>query len=148
MGVCPKIFWPIIKLNFCCNKTKINLNWYICANTTKLVKNFAAIKSECQCNIHKEGRWVGLQTLWWFRFKDLSIDEMVGAWCFGCCQAHRGLPVGFLLLHRIQFYILYCLLSPYLCFISFLYLDFVCFWSPDLCTFTYLYVFGDDALIS
>ena len=30
--------------------------------------------------------------------KDLSIDEMVGASCFGYCQAHRGLPVGFLLL--------------------------------------------------
>ena len=30
--------------------------------------------------------------------KYLSIDEMVGAWCFGCSQAHRGLTVGFLLL--------------------------------------------------
>ena len=40
-------------------------------------------------------RWVGLQTLWRFR---LIYDEMVGAWCFGCCQAHQGLPVGFLLL--------------------------------------------------
>ena len=42
-------------------------------------------------------QWVALQTLWRFRLKDLSIDEMVGAWCFGC-WAHRGLPVGFLLL--------------------------------------------------
>ena len=42
--------------------------------------------------------WVGLQTLWQFRLKDLSIDDMIGAWCFGCCQAHQGLPVGFLLL--------------------------------------------------
>ena len=97
---------------------------------------------------------------------------MVGAWCFGCCQAHQGLPVGFLLLRYsvlftveslsllyllfiswfiyfrrwcidklgvfhanqtsgIQFYLL---LSFYLCFISFLYLD--------------LYVLGDDALMS
>ena len=23
---------------------------------------------------------------------------MVGAWCIGCCLAHHGLPVGFLLL--------------------------------------------------
>ena len=46
------------------------------------------------------------------------------------CRAHRGLPVGFLL-SGIQFYLL---LSPYLCFISQLYLD--------------LYVLGDDALIS
>ena len=44
-------------------------------------------------------QWVVLQALWQFRLKDVSIDEMVGAWCFGCfCQAHRGLPVGFLLL--------------------------------------------------
>ena len=46
------------------------------------------------------------------------------------CRAHRDLPVGFLLF-SIQFYLL---LSPYLCFISLLYLD--------------LYVLGDDALIS
>ena len=38
-------------------------------------------------------RWAGHQTLWWFWLKDLSIDEMVGAWCFGCCQAHWRLPV-------------------------------------------------------
>ena len=36
---------------------------------------------------------VELQTLWWFQLKDLSINEMVGAWC-----AHWGLHVGFLLL--------------------------------------------------
>ena len=43
-------------------------------------------------------QWFGLQTLWRFRLKDLSIDEMVGAWCFGCLSPHGGLPVGFLLL--------------------------------------------------
>ena len=50
------------------------------------------------------------------------------------CQAHRGLPVGFLLdffCYGIQFYLL---LIPCLCFISFLFLD--------------LYVLGDNALIS
>ena len=26
----------------------------------------------------------------------LLIDDMVGSWCFGCCQAHPGLPIGFL----------------------------------------------------
>ena len=67
-------------------------------------------------------RWVGLQTLWQFRFKDLSIDEMVGAWCFGCCQAYRGLPVGFLL----RRYSVLLLLSPYLCFISFFISWFIC----------------------
>ena len=50
--------------------------------------------------------------------------------CFACCQAHRGLHVGFHLL-GIQFYVL---LSPYLCFISFLYLD--------------LYVLGEEAWMS
>ena len=34
----------------------------------------------------------------WFRLKDLSIDEMVGADALVVCRAHRGLPVGFLLL--------------------------------------------------
>ena len=50
------------------------------------------------------------------------------ALCFGCCQAHGGLPVDFFC-SGIQFYLL---LSPYICFISFLYLD--------------LYVLGDNAL--
>ena len=72
---------------------------------------------------------VGLQTLWRIRLKDLSIGEMVGAWCFGCCQTHRYLLDSFC--SGIQFYLR---LSPYLCFISFLYLD--------------LYIIGDDALIS
>ena len=35
-------------------------------------------------------RLVKLQTLWWFRLKDLSIDEMVGAWCFGCLSGSQG----------------------------------------------------------
>ena len=35
-------------------------------------------------------RWIGFQTLWWFRLKDLSIDEMVGAWCFGCLSGPPG----------------------------------------------------------
>ena len=35
-------------------------------------------------------RWVGLQTLWWFRLKHLSIDEMVVAWCFGCLSGPPG----------------------------------------------------------
>ena len=42
--------------------------------------------------------WVGLQTIRRSRLQDLSINEMVVAWCFGCCQAQLGLPVGFLLL--------------------------------------------------
>ena len=50
--------------------------------------------------------WVGLQTLWRFRLKVLSIDEMVGAWYFGCLSAHRGSPVGFLLLRYSGFF--YC----------------------------------------
>ena len=66
---------------------------------------------------------------------EISRNEKFALYVLCCiflwlCQAHPGLPVGFLLL-PIQFYLL---LSPYLCFISFLYLD--------------LYVLGDDALIS
>ena len=36
-------------------------------------------------------RWVGLQTLWRFWLKDLSIDKMVGAW-YSCCLSG---PPGF-----------------------------------------------------
>ena len=63
-------------------------------------------------------RWVWLQTLWQFRLKDLPIDEMIGDWCFGCCQANWGLPVRFYC-SGIQFYVL---LSPYHCLISFFYI--------------------------
>ena len=62
--------------------------------------------------------------------KDLSIDEMVGPDALAVCQAHRVYLFDFFC-SGIQFYLL---LSPYLCFISLLYLD--------------LYVLGDDALIS
>ena len=65
-------------------------------------------------------RWVGLQTIWRFRLKGLSADEMVGVWCFSCCQAHTGVCLLDFFCTGIQFYVL---LSPYLCFISFLYLD-------------------------
>ena len=53
---------------------------------------------------------------------------MVGPDALAVCRAHRGLPVEFLLLRYSV------LLSPYICFISLIYLD--------------LYVLGDDALIS
>ena len=42
--------------------------------------------------------WAGLQTLWRFWLKDLPIDEMVGPDALAVCLAHRGLPIGFLLL--------------------------------------------------
>ena len=59
---------------------------------------------------------------------DLFVGGMVGAWYFCCCQAHLGLPVGFLLLRCSGLFTV-----PYLCFVSFLCLG--------LC------VLGDDALI-
>ena len=68
-------------------------------------------------------RWVGLQTIWWFRLKDLSIDKMVGVWCFGCLS---GQP-------EITCWILLTVESLSLLYL-FLYLD--------------LYVLGDDTLIS
>ena len=60
--------------------------------------------------------WVGLQTLWRFRLR--LIDEMVGALCFGCCQAHRSLPVGFLLLQYSVLCAVESLSLLYLLFIS------------------------------
>ena len=66
-------------------------------------------------------------TVW---LKDLSIDEMVGDWCFGCCQVYRSLPVGFL---SLRYSVLFTVESLSLLYL-FLYLDF--------------YVLGDDALIS
>ena len=64
--------------------------------------------------------WVGLQTLWRFRLKDLPIDEMVGAWCFGCCQAHTGLPFGSLLLRYSVLFTIESLSLLYLFFIFWL----------------------------
>ena len=54
---------------------------------------------------------------------------MVGPDALAISQAHWRLPVGF---HLLRYSVL-LLLSPYICFISLLYLD--------------LYVLGDDALI-
>ena len=53
---------------------------------------------------------VRLPTLWRFPLKDLSIDEIVGAWYFGCCQALQGLPVGFPLLQYSVFVCLFDLI--------------------------------------
>ena len=39
----PKYF--NVKLSFCCNELKFELKWYICANTTNVIKNFPVIKS-------------------------------------------------------------------------------------------------------
>ena len=47
-----------------------------------------------------------------------SIDEMVGAWCFGCCQAQQGLPDGFLLLRFSVLFTVESLSLLYLLFIS------------------------------
>ena len=43
---------------------------------------------------------------------------MVGAWYFGCCQAHQGLPVGFLLLPYSVLFTVESLSLLYLLFIS------------------------------
>ena len=61
---------------------------------------------------------------------DLSIDEIVGACCFGFCQA-PGVYLLDCFCSGIQFYVLW---SLYLCLISFLYLD--------------LYVLGDNSWIN
>ena len=63
--------------------------------------------------------WVGLQTLWRFRLNDLSIDEMAGPDALAVVWPTGVYLLGFFC-SGIQFYLL---LSPYLCFISFSYLD-------------------------
>ena len=64
-------------------------------------------------------RWVRLQTLWWSGLKDFSIDELVGPDALANVRPTRVYLLDFFS-SGIQFYVL---LSPYLCFISFLYLD-------------------------
>ena len=62
--------------------------------------------------------------------KTYLLMRLWGPDVLAVCRALQGLPVG-IICSGIQFYLL---LSPYLCFISLLYLD--------------LYVLGDDALTS
>ena len=76
-------------------------------------------------------RWVGLQTLCRFQLKDLSIDEMVGARCFGCLSG----PPGYTCWISFAPVFSNITLRHYLCFISF----FLCL---DL------YVLEDNAMIS
>ena len=47
---------------------------------------------------------------------------MVGAWCFDCLSGPPGVYLLDFFYPGLQFYLL---LSPYLCLISFLYLDFL-----------------------
>ena len=56
--------------------------------------------------------------IWRFRLKDLSIDEMVGAWYFGCCLGHRYLHVGFLMLRYSVLFTVESLSLLYLILIS------------------------------
>ena len=74
-------------------------------------------------------RWVGLQTLCWFRLKDLSIDEMVEPDALAVCRAHQGLPVGFLLLRYSVLFTVESFSLLYLHVISW----FICFriWCID-----------------
>ena len=67
-------------------------------------------------------RWVGLQTLWWFlwwfRLKDLSIDGMVGAWCFGWVLGPPGFICWIFLLCYSVLFTVESLSLFYLLFIS------------------------------
>ena len=73
--------------------------------------------------------WVGLQTLWWFRLKDLSIDEMVGAWCFGCLSGPPGFTCWISFAPVFSFFTVESLSLLYLLVISW----FICFrrWCID-----------------
>ena len=74
-------------------------------------------------------RWVGLQTLWWFRLKDLSFDEIVGAWCFGCLSGPPGFTFWIFLLRYSVLFTVESLSLLYLLVIS----CFICFrrWCID-----------------
>ena len=48
----------------------------------------------------------------------LKTNLLIGAWYFGCCQAHRGLPVGFLLLRYSVLFTVESLSFLYLLLIS------------------------------
>ena len=48
--VCPQKF--DVKLNFCCNRFKFKLYWYIWANTIDVVKNFTVIKNVAIKSFH------------------------------------------------------------------------------------------------
>ena len=71
---------------------------------------------------------VGSQTLWRFRFKEVSIDERVGAWCCICCWAHPSLTVGFILL----WFSVGCTVKSLSLFYLFLYLDLYVLLSPPV----------------
>ena len=95
--------------------------------------------------------WVGLQTLSWFWLKDLSIGEIVGPDALAVCQAHRGLPVGFLLLPYSVLFTVESLSLLYLLVISW----FICFrrWCIDklgifhsnqyLCILVHIWIKGE-----
>ena len=67
-SVTVKAFFPIIKrlaiiLMYC---SRMHAWWSTQSRLASLLFSLIA------------RQWVGLQTLWWFRLKDLFIDEMVG----------------------------------------------------------------------
>ena len=68
---------------------KIGYNINVLQMTACLVVNPITVVNFAFLLIARQ--WVGLPTLWWFRLTDLSIDEMVGAWCFGCFSGPPGL---------------------------------------------------------
>ena len=116
-------------INIISHYKKIGYNINVLLQTACLVSNQSRLATLLSSLIAR--RCYGLhRTLWRFRLKYLSIDEMVGVSCFGCCQAHLGLPVGFILLRYAVLFTVESLSLFYL----FLYLD--------------LYVLGDDAWIS
>ena len=67
---------------------KIGYNINVLQQTACLVVNPITVATLLSSLIACQ--WVRLQTLWWFRLKDLSIDEMVGACCFGCLSGPPG----------------------------------------------------------
>ena len=120
--------WLSIVVSYCEFVTFPLVSWVGCGTWLYRLLIFAPLLTLLSSLIAHP--WGGLQTLWWFWLKDLSIDEIVGAWCFGCLSGSPGFTCWISFAPVFTF--IYCWVIIFA--LSFLlYLD--------------LYVLGDDALI-
>ena len=76
----PKYF--DVKLNFCCKEFKFKLNWYICANTIDVLKNFAVIKNVTIKSFHWYGfiMWMWKCSSWSAGFITSQLIRIYTVW--------------------------------------------------------------------
>ena len=106
---------------------KIGYNTNVLKQTSRLVVNAVTVRNFVFLLIAR--RRIEPQSLWRFGFKEF-IDERVRAYVMSVVR-HTG-NYGFFI---FVFFLFYVLLSPYLCCISFLYVE------------LYMYVLADDTSI-